>query len=186
MKILVFIMIVFSLMAYGNEKYELALQYINGKIGTKKIKFKIPKEYYNDKDDDSKNNIYIKRNLKQGYKLLKEASVTDADASFKAVSILFKQIDYVNKHYDTYLVYELKKKYALTPFQYNQDVLYFLNKLIKSNNKNYVCYGAFNLYQIYHNGYLQRNKNIQKANKYKNIGKDTCNKSSYQYLVLKN
>ena len=176
-------MITLSVLAYGNEKYELALKYLDGTIGAKHITRKVPRCPY-ERCKGKKNYIYIQKDLKQGYKLLKEASADDSDASYKALTILLKQIDYKSSVYDKYLVHRLKEKYDLTPSQYNKDVLFFLNKLLESNNNKYICYSSYNLYSIYNNGYLQLQKDHQKANKYKRIAINKCSKESYQYLIL--
>jgi len=178
-------MITLSVLAYGNEKYKLALQYLDGTIGAKHITKKVPRCPY-ERCKGKKNYIYVQKDLKHGYKLLKEASADDFDASYKALTILLKQIDYKSDVYDEYLTHKLKEDYNLTSIQYNKDVFFFLNKLLKSNNNKYICYGSYNLYSIYHDGYLQLQKDNQKANKYKRIAVNKCSKGSYQYLILSN
>jgi len=159
------------------------MQYYHGDIGSKTIVKQSPRCPY-ERCSGGSTYKYVKKDLKKAYLLFKKASLEDDRASYEALKILLKQIDYKSINYDSYLLKKLKINYGLSKDDYNKDVLMFAKKLLRSQQANHRCLGGFIIYDAKKNNYF----NIQNSSAFsinaKKIGLQSCEKTGFKYMVL--
>jgi len=184
MKLFILILLFINI-AYSDESYEKAMMYLNGEIGTTSISKTVPRCPY-EKCDTSKTYKIVKKDTKEAYRILKKVHKEDLRASMKALTILLKQIDYKSKKYDSYLLKKLEQNYALNEKQYKKDVILFLNALMGSSNKEYLCEAYFLLYKANKNAYFGLEKNLDEAENMRRKALQNCKKTTYKYFILAN
>ncbi len=169
--------------------YDKALKYLNGKVGGKEVVKKAPRCPY-EKCTDGKTYKFVEKDTKTGYSLLKKAhEESDFRASFKAMNILLKQLDYKKEKCDDYLLKRLKDRYGINEEQYNQDIVSFMQMLVTSSNKTYRCKGAYNLYTAIVNNYFDLYSDSLKETKliiYQDLILNNCSNTSYEYFTIHN
>ena len=181
---LLFILMI-TLFLNADDGYEKALRYLNGEVGGKTVVKIAPRCPY-ERCDGNTTYKYVVKDKKRGYELLKSIYKDDERASFEALNILIKQIDYKSNKYDDYLLKKLEKDYGLSEKNYNTDVLLFANTLSDSTNKEHSCKGNFILFSAYKYGYFGLSKNNALSNIKKEIALKNCSSNSYDYFILKN